>query len=80
MAMKTKGDAKLPDDIESLRNLFDEWKDRGFGTIVMEESQEMEKPNINQGHIVAHENHLGGVVPFFNTESVCRTVYDTLIL
>jgi hypothetical protein len=70
MAMKTKGDAKLPDDIESLQNLFDKWKDRGLGTIVMEDSQEMDKPNINQGHhIVMHENHLG-VGPFFNTGSV----------
>jgi len=63
MALKVKGDAKLPNDIKDLSLLYDAWKDREVGAILVEQDSQMteEDDNEEMGGFVPTQNTMGGI-------------------
>lgn len=63
MALKVKGDAKLPNDIKELSSLYDAWKDRKVGDIMVEQDSQMteEENNEHTSGFVPTENTMGGI-------------------
>jgi hypothetical protein len=63
MAMKVKGDAKLPTNLQDLSKLYDNWKDRKVGIIVEDqESLVTEEGGEEMGCMMPVQNSLGGIL------------------